>query len=385
MKKWILCTGPDWYRPSVTSTRQIAYQFQKHGHKVLWVNPVAFKSASVNSSTKKSRNKKILNKLVTHLRFFSRPQPGFYVLVPLYLPAFSPRWKKINYKLISTQVRFISWLLGINFRKTILWISGSFTLSSILNLPFKTKVYQAADLISEFRTDDTALLNQLREQEKHLCDSVDHLFASSPNIRQKLEDLSGRNVHLLTHGVNFNHFNKPHTLHPAMLAIKEKGLPIAGYYGTLSDANDQEVFRALAVHGFSVVIIGNVLGDYSTLQGVKNINFIGPIPFDQLPSYAQGFDVCLLNWIMANWIVNSFPVKTLEYLAMGKPIISCPIPVVMELFNEVVYFANTPKQFVHKAVTAIGEDNSILKEKRIELAGEHTWENKFSIIEQIIG
>ena len=385
MKKWLLCTGPDWYRPSVTSTRHIAYQFQSHGYKVLWVNPVAFKSASVSSSTKKSRNKKILNKLVTHLRFFSRPQPDFYVLVPFYLPAFSPLWKKINQKLINAQIKLISLFLGIKLRDTILWISGSFTLSSILHLPFKTKVYQAADVISELRTNDTVLLAELREQEKHLCDSVDYIFASSPNIRQKVGALSGKEVHLLTHGVNFNHFNTPHTLHPEILAIKAKGMPIAGYYGTLSDANDKEVFNALAKHGFSVVIIGKVLGDYSILEGVENIYFIGPIPFDELPSYAQGFDVCLLNWIMANWIVNSFPIKTLEYLAMGKPIVSCPIPVVKEMFEEVVYFANTPQQFVQKAVTAIGEDNPVLRDKRIELARKDTWENKFSIIKHTIG
>ncbi|HAH58005.1 MAG TPA: hypothetical protein DCL86_07645 [Bacteroidales bacterium] len=385
MNKWLLCTGPDWYRPSVTSTRQIAYQFHATGYKVLWVNPVAFKSPSVNSSTKKSRNKKILNKLFTHIRFFARPQPGFYVMVPFYFPLFGSKWKKINDKLIGIQVQFISLLLGIKFRNTILWISGSFTLSSLLHHRFKMKVYQAADVISEFRTNDADLLSQLKKQEIHLCNSADHIFASSPNIKQKLKALSAKRIHLLTHGVNFDHFSKPRLLNPFMLSIKEKGLPIAGYYGTLSDANDKEVFKALAGHGFSVVIIGKVLGDYSTLQGLENIYFTGPISFDELPSYAQGFDVCLLNWIMANWITNSFPVKTLEYLAMGKPIVSCPIPVIIEMFEEVVYFANTPQQFVKKSVTAIDEDNPVLAAKRMNLAREHTWENKFRIIEETIG
>lgn len=385
MQKWLLCTGPDWYRPSVTSTLQIAYQFQAHGYKVIWVNPVAFKSPSVHSSTKKSRNKKILNKLATHLRFFARPQPNFYVVVPFYLPAFSPRWNKINSKLISVQIKVISWLLGINVRNTILWISGSFTLSSMLHLPFKTKVYQAADVISALGTTDVLLTNQLREQEKHLCSNVDYLFASSPNIQREIQELSGKKVNLLTHGVNFDHFNKSLPLHPLMLTIRAKGMPIAGYYGTLSDANDKEVFRALAEHGFSVVIIGKILGDYSTLQGVENIYFTGPVSFNELPTYAQGFDVCLLNWNLSKWIINSFPIKTLEYLAMGKPIVSCRIPVIKEMFEEVIYFADTPQQFVQKAHAAITEDNSILKEKRIELARQHTWDNKFNIVEQIIG
>jgi glycosyltransferase involved in cell wall biosynthesis len=305
--------------------------------------------------------------------------------VPFYIPAFSPFWDKINASLVRVQMSIASLLLGFKMKDALLWISGSFTLSPLLKKKFRIKVYQAADLISEFRTENKSLLADLRRKEIYLSQNVDHLFASSPNIWQKLEALSGRQVKLLTHGVNFNHFNSIHTLHPAMLVIKDKGLPIAGYYGTLSDANDQEVFRALAANGFSVVIIGKVLGDYSTLKGVENIYFTGPIAYDELPSYAHGFDVCLLNWIMADWIVNSFPVKTLEYLAMGKPIVSCPIPVVKEMFEEVVYFADTPQQFVQKAVTAIEEDNPAIKDKRIELARNHTWENKYNLIEQTIG
>jgi glycosyltransferase involved in cell wall biosynthesis len=385
MQKWILCTGPDWYRPSVTSTLQIANQFKAHGYKVLWVNPVAFKSPSLHSDTKTSRNKKILNKLSTHLRFFAKPKPNFYVVVPFYIPAFNPRWNKINSRLIGIQIKFILWLLGINIPNTILWISGSFTLSYMLRFPFKTKVYQAADVISSFKTDDTSVIKQLVEQEKHLCENADYIFASSPNIKQGIEKLSGKKTLLLTHGVDFSHFNKPHPLHPTIAAIKDKGLPIAGYYGTLMDTNDKDVFRALAEYGFSVIIIGKILGDYSMLQDLENIYFLGPIPYDELPPYSHGFDVCLLNWKLSKWIINSFPIKTLEYLAMGKPIVSCSIPIVKEIFGEVVYFADTPRQFVQKAVTAIKEDNSMLRNKRIEIARQQTWEKKYMYIEQIIG
>jgi hypothetical protein len=55
------------------------------------------------------------------------------------------------------------------------------------------------------------------------------------------------------------------------------------------------------------------------------------------------------------------------------------------MFEEVVYFADTPQQFVQKAVTAIEEDNPAIKDKRIELARNHTWENKYNLIEQTIG
>jgi glycosyltransferase involved in cell wall biosynthesis len=385
MNKWIICSGPDWFRPSVTSTRQIIFQFQKHGNNVLWVNPVAFKSPSVNSDNKKSMHKKIVNKLKTHLKIFKKVEKGFYVLVPFYIPAFSPFWDKVNASLMRFQLALVASLLSINFKESILWISGSFTLSPVLNKKFKTRVYQAADLISDFRTPNKALLADLKKKEIHLSNNVDHLFASSPNIQNKLEILSGRKVNLLTHGVDYVHFTKYTKLNPRIMEIKSKGLPVAGYFGTLSDANDKEVFSILAKNGFSVVIIGKVLGDYSMLEGIDNVYFLGPVSFKDLPSYANGFDICLLNWIMADWIRNSFPVKTMEYLAMGKPIISCRIPVVEQMFGNLVYFAETPEEFLTQSRLALSEDNSSLKEQRENAAAEHTWNSKFEYISGIIG
>lgn len=385
MKKWILCNGPDWFRPSITSTRQIIYQFRENGYNILWVNPIAFKSPAVNSDNKKSIRKKVINKLKAHLRIFKKIENGFYVLVPLYIPVFNPFWDNVNASFIKFQINIVSRLLSINTKNTILWISGSFTLSPLLKKTFLKKVYQAADLISEFRTKNTLLLEDLKKKEIYLSQNVDYLFASSPNIQKKLEKLSGREVHLLTHGVNFDHFTKKHKLHPSIVKIRSKGLPIAGYFGTLSDANDKEVFRTLAKNGFSVVIIGKILGDYSSLESIDNIYFIGPVAYNELPSYAQGFDVCLLNWIMADWIKNSFPIKTLEYLALGKPIVSCHIPVVKQLFRELVYFAETPEDFLMQARLALKNNTEELVNMYKKAAAEQTWQQKYNHIARIIG
>jgi glycosyltransferase involved in cell wall biosynthesis len=384
MKKWVICTGPDWFRPSVTSTRQIIFHFLKDGYSVLWVNPIAFKSPSVNSENKKSVKKKVFNKLKTHLKLFRHVEENVYVLIPFYIPIFNSFYDKVNSRLIKFQMRVATLMLKIRWHDSILWISGNFTLSPLLKYRFHKKVYQAADLISDFRTSDKALLKNLKEKEIYLSRSVDVRFASSPNIKQKLEQLSDKQVHLLTHGVDFDHFTKEQELSPFIQAVKRKGLPIAGYFGTLSDANDKEVFLRLAESGFSVVIIGKVLGDYSQLEGKKNIYFAGPVEFNNLPSYAHGFDVCLLNWIMADWIKNSFPIKTLEYLAMGKPVVSCRIPVVEELFGEIVYFADTPDEFVPQAKMSLEENSKEKISVRIKEASNHTWKKKFEFIKSTI-
>jgi len=87
---------------------------------------------------------------------------------------------------------------------------------------------------------------------------------------------------------------------------------------------------------------------------------------------------------MADWIKNSFPVKTLEYLAMGKPVISCRIPVVEELFSDLVYFADTPDEFLAQARKSLQENDDIKQKLRVEAASKHTWEKKFDEIKAVI-
>jgi glycosyltransferase involved in cell wall biosynthesis len=110
---------------------------------------------------------------------------------------------------------------------------------------------------------------------------------------------------------------------------------------------------------------------------------LGPVNFRDLPTYAQGFDICLLNWIMADWIKNSFPVKSLEYLAMGKPIISCNIPILEEMFDSLIYFANTPEEFLSQSRRALEEDSELFIHSRMEAASRNTWDKKYRYINSI--
>lgn len=386
MVKWIICSGPDWYRPSVTSTKQLVQQFKKNGYGVLWINPIAFKSPFVNSSTKSSALTKIKNKLRTHLRWLRRDSQNFWVLVPFYLPLFSPGADRLNRYLVGIQVRLCSVLLDIKVRNAFLWISGSFTGQGLLGWPFQKKVYQAADLISDFRDASPSLKYRLEAQERNLCHGTHVVFAASEKISEKLIELSKeeKKVRLLLHGVDFEHFSTSVEPADTMKQIKALGKPIAGYFGSLTDANDKEVFLALAQYGFSVVIIGKVLGDYSTLKQHKNIHLLGAIPYSRLPCYATAFDVGILNWRMHEWILNCFPIKALEYLALGLPIVSCKIPVLMRHFKDVISFVETPEEFVAEAKRLVFEDNDLKQLKRREVIKNWSWDSRFDYIRNVL-
>lgn len=386
MKRWVICSGPDWYRPSVTSTKQYIQQFRKNGYAVLWINPIAFKSPFVNSASRSSALNKIRNKLATHLRWLRREGKGLWVLVPFYLPSFSERADRINRRLVALQVRICCLLMRIRVRRAILWISGSFTAEGLLDWPFHRKVYQAADLISGFRNASPALREKLEARECGLCRKTDAVFAASEKIGDQLACLAGtpEKIKLLHHGVDFDHFRATAEPDEAVRRIRALGRPIAGYFGSLSDANDKDVFRALADDGFSVVIIGKVLGDYAELQGHRNIHFLGPVPYPDLPRYAAGFDVALLNWRMHEWIENCFPVKSLEYLSLGLPVVSCRIPVLMDHFQNEMAFVEKPDEFAREARRLVKEDTPGSREKRRSSVRDWSWDGRFDFVQKVL-
>lgn len=387
MKTWIICSGPDWYRPSVTSTKHLIWQFKSDGYHVLWINPIAFKSPFLNSSNKSSAVSKIKNKLWTHLHWLQREFPGFWVISPIYFPVFREGFERLNNRFIRFQIKLCCHLLNIDIHHAILWISGSFTAESLLDWPFYRKVYQAADLISSFRGANTDLKNKLEAKERNLCVKADTVFGASENIAEKLKILteSQKKVHLLHHGVDFDHFASPVEPVSTVCKITSLGKPLAGYFGSLSDANDKDVFIALANVGFSVVIIGKILGDYQALYNYRNIHFLGPVPYIQLPAYAKAFNVGILNWRMHEWIQNCFPVKALEYLALGLPVVSCKIPVLMKHFPTEISFVETPEDFASEARRLVETDTETNREKRCESVRLWSWKSRYEYVKHAMG
>jgi UDP-galactopyranose mutase len=62
--------------------------------------------------------------------------------------------------------------------------------------------------------------------------------------------------------------------------------------------------------------------DPESLPKRPNIAYLGGKPYAELPSYAAGFDICLMPFALneASKFIN--PTKTLEYLASGRPVVA---------------------------------------------------------------
>lgn len=385
--KDILCFGNDWYSPSKVSIRQIVEHFHAGGSRVLWVNPVPIRFPDTRQ---KDFWNKVRNKARTHARFLSNLGDGLYVYSPLYVPFYKGPGFWINRIAVSAQVLLLRLLLGM-------WrplVFGS-TFTAWFGMPGfagSPLVFHFADKISSFRevSDQPKRRRVLERMEKALIRRAVLATCSSRSIFEHVLEAAGGDkdkVKYLPHAVKASVFLSD-TLDddpPAFPAeMRELNGPVAGYFGSLTETNDKATFQAAAeaLPGWNFVFIGKAHGDYTGLQAMPNVHFLGPKPHADLPAYGAAFDVCFMGWKAHEWIANCFPLKTLEYLALGKPIVcSGRIDELVERFGDFVTITGTPAEFVRALTEQHALDTHEMRDARREAVRQETWDHR---IEEIV-
>lgn len=168
--------------------------------------------------------------------------------------------------------------------------------------------------------------------------------------------------------------------------------PVVGYVGALYSIRlDLELIVKL-VSGrsdLSFVFIGPEDDVFmnSKLHSLPNAFFPGKIHKDKIPSYVQHFNVCINPQIVNEITIGNFPLKIVEYLSMGKPVVAIKTNTMTELFKEQTYLAEDLQEFSEAITKAIEEDDAGKQQRRIEFSRNFSWEkvagNVLNVIETL--
>jgi GT2 family glycosyltransferase len=132
------------------------------------------------------------------------------------------------------------------------------------------------------------------------------------------------------------------------------------------------------------VLLGGVFEiDVSTLEALPNVHLLGQQPYELIPLYLYHFDVCIIPFKI-NEITNATdPVKLYEYLSVGKPVVATMMPEV-QVYSDVVYLAHGPTEFGHRIEEALADLDPKSVERRISVARQHTWAERWERIDAAI-
>lgn len=383
---WIICFGDHWGRNTMGSPGNIMIEFNKSGKKILWVNPIPKTNLSLKKThgNKKIFLKRVWSKFKSSLKIISFHNSSFHILTPLYWPVVESKFgSHINPFLYRIQISLIIFLFRIhNFAVC------NFTSNEVYKFIRLKKsisfLHIAADMHSDLRIATERQRNEILRNESEIFRLAEMIFPASERIKEKIIQRHGyrEKIIVVPHGVDTSHFISVNESHPRMKSFPR---PIIGYFGSLTFANDIDIYKSIAETGYTFILIGEEAGDYSAIKMHQNVHFFGSVPYSELPKYAFAFDVCIMAWKPSDWILNCNPKKTLEYLALGKPVVSISIPHLKEQFGHLIYFADEPTAFVIAIEKALKEDCNEKKEQRIAEAMKNDWSSVVNTISKELG
>ncbi len=369
-RRTVVCyAGDNYWFSNPHSRYHLMHALHRRDYRVLWVNNIGM---SMPSLRRKRLAKRVLQRLRSWGRWLRRAEPGFWVLSPIALPLFGNRLlERLNNAWMSLQIGLAYRLTGMG--RPVVFASIPAFAGVIEKLPRSALIYYYSDKYTAHRS--ITARAAIVACDRMLLEAADAVFCASEMVYAELAG-TRPDVHYLPHAVDFQHFNSAlasETPLPVDLATIPQ--PRIGYYGSLDDANDQEMIRHAAVADplLHFVLIGPVLGDFSAVAKLPNVHFLGPRPYAELPLYAKHFDCAFMVWPQTDWYRNCNPLKTKEYLSLGLPVVSTPIEELEKSYRDVVYLAATPEEFLAGLRRALADDSPELRRRRIEHVQDESW------------
>jgi teichuronic acid biosynthesis glycosyltransferase TuaH len=167
----------------------------------------------------------------------------------------------------------------------------------------------------------------LRRQETRALTHADIVAAVSPQLVQRWTEL-GADVVLIPNGCRLANPSAAATANN----LPDLRSPVVGLVGQLSGRIDLDILEAIANAEYTLLIAGPLDPRWDERQRFKNltqrsdVHYVGPVPADAVPSYLAAIDVGITPYRDTPFNRASFPLKTLEYLAAGLPVVSTDLP-----------------------------------------------------------
>lgn len=195
-------------------------------------------------------------------------------------------------------------------------------------------VYDILDDLMIYEADEVGLPTERTVAHHHpfLMSRADQVIVSNAVLVDR--HASERDDLLLVeNGVDASRFSEPAERPDD---VPDTGFPIIGYRGAIARWFDFDLLRAVATcePEWRFMLVGpideRVLDDVRTFDDLQNVEFMGERGSDEMPAYAQAFDVEAIWFIVDEMIEGVTPLKMFEALAAGTPVVSTPIPACIE-------------------------------------------------------
>ncbi|MGH9967660.1 MAG: glycosyltransferase [Pyrinomonadaceae bacterium] len=379
----IICFGgEDWWYHHPHSKNHLMRRFARAGNKVIFVNSISMGLASLANKDFLAR---VTRKLRSYAKLARTTEEGITVVSPAVIPFYgSAAARAANRRLLSAQIGTLT--RRRDFNRPVLWIAIPTAVEMIGRFDESLVIYHVSDKYDANTMDHATDPALIREFHARAIDAADIIFYSG---RKLLEEATrGRErSHLLEQAVDFAHWSRVANgqleVAPEVAGIPR---PRLGYFGAIEPwLVDQTLITRAARErpSWQWVFIGNRSRGLD-IENLPNTHFLPPVPYQDLPRYAAGFDVCVLPWETEQAFTSyGSAIKVREYLATGKPVVISPLPE-YEPMSAVLRIARSRDDFFRLVEDALEESDPEAGRRRQAAVANGTWDARAEWVSELI-
>jgi teichuronic acid biosynthesis glycosyltransferase TuaH len=357
------------------SERQLAESLARHTD-VLWVDPPV---SPVTPARFRGSSGPVWRPLVRRVR------PGIVRLTPVGPPGWTrPGVRSLTWPLVRVQ---IAWALRKAGRVADVFVAcHQHDLLGRWGRGVVDVLYGTDDWVA-----GATLMNQdaryvLRE-ERAAIGRADLVLAVGPELAERWEGIGAHPV-VFPNGCDPSAYQDVVPPGPVPAGFPPR---VAGLIGQLSDRIDIGVLESVADTGIGLLLVGPREPGWEPVRADAllkraNVHHVGPVPFEELPQWFARLNVGLTPYADTAFNRASFPLKTLEYLAAGLPVVSTDLPASRRLAEETPHVRVCSDGFAGAVVQAASTEwTPDVIEQRRRVAARHSWAARADELARLAG
>lgn len=348
----------------------LATLFANAGYPTVYVETTGIRKPPLKAAT----GSKVLKRLLRARSGGKKPaslSPNLTVYSPLVAPPTKEAFRRINGRLFVPRiVRDLRRLVGpapvvMAFPPT------QTTLDLVSGLEPRLAWYHCVLNYEEYP--DTPA--DIEETERRLLQIADTVTVDSGFLKEKHHGVRPDMIHIES-GVDFELFRRADTG-----PLKSPARTLY-YFGTADDPwFDFDLVREVTKAGFTVRMLGTLMEP--SFARTPGIEYLGKVPHGVLPEHLREADALIIPYKITSFSKGTFPAKTYESLATGKPVVATPLPDLKRL-GEHIYLADGAEEFVGMLRRLHKSETPERVRARVEVARENSWEARFARFEEIL-
>ena len=348
----------------------LATLFANAGYPTVFVETTGIRNPPLGKTTGRRVLKRLLN-VRSSGKTPASLSPNLTVYSPLVVPPTYGVLRRINRRLFLPRIiRDLRRLIG-TAPVVIAFAPTQTTLDLASGLEPRLTWYHCTLNYEEIPDTPT----DIKKTEQQLLRTAGIATVDSGFLKKKHHGVRPDMIHI-EGGVDFDLFRQADTGH---LKFPAK---VLYYFGRAYErVFDFNLVRELARAGFTVRMLGTL--SEPSFARIPGVEFLGEVPHKALPEHLREADALIIPYKITPFTQGTFPAKTYECLATGKPVVATPLPDLKPL-NEHVYLSNGSKEFV-QILRCLHETETPEKRRtRIELAQRNSWEARFANFEEVL-